>query len=322
VSEPVLSVIVVTWNSREHIKACLASVARSAASLPHEVIVVDNDSGDGTAEVVARAFPAATLIRNRENRGFPKAVNQGLRRAGGRFLLLLNPDAEVVEDALPRMVRFLGEHERVGIAGCRVENPDGTLQRGCRRMLPTPRRMLFRLSGLAALFPRWRLLSEYTMTFRAENETHPVEAVSGSFLMIRRQAMERVGLMDEAFFMYGEDLDWCKRVAADGWGIMYVHDACVRHHLGQSSRKARRRTVRDLHRAGAIYYRKHLASGSPAAVNAVVLAGLWLRCRLLLAWIALREALAGGDEALPPRGEERPLADANPNMARPGMGGR
>lgn len=300
---PDLSVAVVTWNSADHIEDCLRAVERSVAALPEggrplatEILVVDNASSDDTAQRVSARYPHVLLLRNGENVGFPRAVNQVLPRARGRYCLLLNPDAEVVGDALPVMVRFMDARPEAGIAGCRVENPDGTLQRGCRRMLPSPRRMLFRLLGLHLLFPRVRWISEYTMAFLPEDETHPVEAVSGSFLLIRRETMERIGPMDERFFMYGEDLDWCARAAEAGWRVFYHPGARVIHHLGRSSRQARRRTTRELHRAGAIYYRKHLAGRSPFLVNALVLAALRARCALALLGIAASEAWrpAGG----------------------------
>ena len=167
-------------------------------------------------------------------------------------------------------------------------------------MLPTPGRMMSRLVGLAALFPGSRSLAAYNMTYRAADEAHRVEAVSGSFLMIRRETMERVGLLDETFFMYGEDLDWCCRVLKDGWEIQYYPKARVKHYLGQSSRQNRRRTIRALHHAGAVYYKKHLAAENPKPVNWLVFGGLRLRCAAALMFSALggRTKPAGRGSAL------------------------
>lgn len=300
-----LSVIVVSWMSREHLGGCLDSIARSAGGLRVETWLVDNASTDGSADFVAEHHPAAKLIRNRENVGFGRAVNQALARSTGRHVLLLNPDSELVGDALEAMVAFMDANPRAGIATCRVENPDGTLQRGCRRLLPTPRRLLWRSVGLTLLFPRSAFFADYNLTSIPEDRTHAVEAVSGSFLMIRGETVAAIGPMDEAFFMYGEDLDWCARAGAAGWQVLYHPGARVIHAQGASSARNRVRTIRALHDAGEIYYRKHLAATRPWIVNALVLASLRVRRALLVAKAALASGPARRAPSPPASGGAR-----------------
>jgi GT2 family glycosyltransferase len=291
---PDLSVIVVSWMSREHLPRCLGSIERSRGALDVETWVIDNASTDGAADFVAAEHPAVKLVRNDDNVGFARAVNQALAGARGRHVMLMNPDSEALADALPEMVRFMDAHPRAGIATGRLENPDGSIQRGCRRLLPTPGRLFWRLTGLPLIFPRSRLVADYNLTGHPEDRAHPVEAVSGAFLVIRRETLNDIGPRDESFFMYGEDLDWCARARAAGWEIMYHPGARVVHLHRASSRKNRARTIRALHEAGEIYYRKHLAADRPWIVGALVTASLRSRAAILLAGAWLEETLRRG----------------------------
>ena len=272
-----LTVIVVSYDSAAFLPACREALRRHTRGIAYEVVVVDNASRDGSAELVRRDWPAARLIVNPENRGFARAVNQGAAGAAGRHLLLRNPDAEVGEEALDRCVAFLDAHPDVGVVGARVENPDGTLQRACRRSVPTPLVSLFRLGGLRRLFPRHPAARAYNLDDADPARTLDVDAVSGSFLMARREAWERAGGLDERYFLYAEDIDFCLAVKAAGYRVVYYPEAVVVHHKGASSRRASRAANREFHRAMALFHRKHFAAATPFWANWAILGAIALR---------------------------------------------
>ncbi len=228
-----LSVLIVNWNVRDLLRRCLQSVL--APSLPDalEVIVVDNGSTDGSGEMVRTEFPQVHLIANPDNRGFTAANNQGLAVARGRYVLLLNPDTEVVGDALTTMVAFADAHPDVGVVGPQLLNPDGTVQ-SSRRRFPTLMTALFESTWLQPYAPR-RLLTRYYVLDRPDDEIQDVDWVTGAALMARREAIEQVGPLDERFFMYSEELDWCRRFRAAGWRVVYLPTARVIHYEGRSS---------------------------------------------------------------------------------------
>ena len=272
-----LTVIVVSYDSAAFLPACREALRRHTRGIAYEVVVVDNASRDGSAELVRRDWPAARLLVNPENRGFARAVNQGAAGAAGRHLLLLNPDAEIGAEALDRCVAFLDAHPDVGVVGARVENPDGTLQRACRRSVPTPLVSLFRLGGLRRLFPRHPAARAYNLDDADPARTLDVDAVSGSFLMARREAWERAGGLDERYFLYAEDIDFCLAVKAAGYRVVYYPEAVVVHHKGASSRRASRAANREFHRAMALFHRKHFAAATPFWANWAILGAIALR---------------------------------------------
>ena len=232
---PDLSIVIVNWNTREMLREVLASTFAGQGDLALQVIVIDNASTDGSAEMVAAEFPQAALIRNTENRGFAAANNQGFERATGRHILLLNSDTIVLGDVLPASVRYLDEHPRVGAMGCRVLNTDGTMQRTCS-MFPGFLNLALLTSGLWKL--RWpRFLGRYHMTDWARDSERQVEVISGCYLMLRREVLEQVGPLDEAFFFFGEETDWCRRMRAAGWELRFAPVGEIVHHGGGSVRK-------------------------------------------------------------------------------------
>jgi GT2 family glycosyltransferase len=275
-----LSVIVISYNSAAYLPRCLDALARNTR-IPRQLIVIDNASTDGTPALVRHADPRAILIENPNNRGFAHAANQGFRAGQGRHLLLLNPDAEVQDGAADRCVAYLDAHPDVGIVGARVNNPDGTLQRACRRSVPTPMVSLFRLAGLNRLFPGHPAARAYNLEDADPAQTLDVDAVSGSFLMVRREALEKVGGMDERYFLYAEDIDFCMSVRRAGYRVVYYPEAVVIHHKGASSRQTRLAANREFHRSMALFHRKHFASGMPGWANAGILAAIGLRQALV-----------------------------------------
>lgn len=272
-----LSILIVTYNSRRLIGPLLTRLQAEIGTLAAEVVLVDNASADDTVRAVRDAHPWVQVIASARNLGFAAGNNLAARHARGRHLLLLNPDAEVGEEALDRCVAFLDAHPDVGVVGARVENPDGTLQRACRRSVPTPLVSLFRLGGLRRLFPRHPAARAYNLDDADPARTLDVDAVSGSFLMARREAWERAGGLDERYFLYAEDIDFCLAVKAAGYRVVYYPEAVVVHHKGASSRRASRAANREFHRAMALFHRKHFAAATPFWANWAILGAIALR---------------------------------------------
>jgi GT2 family glycosyltransferase len=242
----------------------------------YEVFVVDNNSQDGSAEMVRTWFPQVKLTVNRKNLGFAKANNQAIKQSAGTYLLLLNSDVEVEAGSFDKTVEYMNNNPTVGILGCRVVKPDGTLDLACRRSFPTPMNSLYLFTGLSALFPKSRFAS-YNLTYLPEDQIAEVDSVMGAFLLIRRGAVDKVGTLDEDFFMYGEDIDWCYRVKMAGYKVMYVPITRVVHYKGSSSRKASRRSLYEFHRAMVLFYDKHYRGNYNFLVTAFVRFGVWLR---------------------------------------------
>ncbi len=229
-----MSVVVVSFNTRELTLACLRTVREQTASLSYEIIVVDNDSADGSVEAVRREFADVQLIANRLNAGFARANNQGIARARGRYVLLLNSDTEVQDDAIGRTVRFADEHPDVGVVGCRAFQPDGNQQSTMFRYL--------RLGDVLVntflpnrLMRRSRTLGRSRYVGLSRDEVQDVEVVAGCFMLVRREVIQAAGGMDEGFFMYGEEAEWCHRIRQAGWGVRYFPGARILHHGGAST---------------------------------------------------------------------------------------
>ena len=252
-----LSIIIVNYNVRGFLEALLQSVERTADRLNVEVFVVDNHSTDGSVEMVRQNYPDVHLVQNPDNKGFATANNQALRAYRGRYACLVNPDVLLQEDTLRTMVRFMDDHPDVGAAGCKVLNPDGTLQLACRRSVPTPLSAFFKLTGLSQLFQKNRVIGAYNLTYLDQDAIHDVDAVSGSFMVIRREAIDQIGLLDEAFFMYGEDLDWLYRMRQVGWRVCYVPTTRIVHYKGESTRQSRKWPSFEFYRAMYIFAQKH-----------------------------------------------------------------
>lgn len=284
-----LSVIIVNFNTKEKLRACLRSIFASQTKFTFEAWVVDNASSDGSAEMVKAEFERVRLIENEGNVGFSKANNQALRQASGRYFLLLNSDVEVSSDTFDKMLLYMDNNSMVGVSGCRVLKADGTLDLASRRSFPNPVNAFFRLTGLSFLFPKSRTVSSYNLTHLPEDQITEVDSVMGAFLLIRRDVVARIGLLDEDFFMYGEDLDWCFRVKAAGYKVMYVPITKVIHHKGSSSRKLPQKALYEFHRAMRIFYDKHYRAENNFLLNLIAYAGIWLRYVALKAINSFRQ---------------------------------
>ncbi len=282
-----LGIVIVSYNTCELLRTCLHSVYASQGDLSFEVCVVDNASSDGSAGMVAREFPQARLIVNATNVGYPAANNQGLRSLGfanpsassPAFALLLNSDTELPPDALKQMLDFMTAHPDAGIAGPKLVLPDGSLDLACRRSFPTPEVSFYRLTGLSRLFPRSRRFGRYNLTYLDPDQVAEVDSVVGAFMMVRAEAIAQVGLMDEQFFMYGEDLDWAYRIRQAGWKVYYNPQVTVLHIKRASTRQNPRARI-EFYRAMEIFYRKHYASQTPRLLHMLIMSVITARIGL------------------------------------------
>jgi GT2 family glycosyltransferase len=254
-----LSVCIVNWNTCEDLACCLASLQHGQGDLEYEVWVVDNGSTDGSVEMVQTQFPAVHLLQNAANVGFTVANNQSLRACRGRYALLLNPDTLVHDGALGRLVGFLDRHPEAGVVGVKLLNPDGSVQYSCRTF-PTLGAVLFRGTPFGRLFPRNRYTREYLMQDWRHEEVRTVDWVSGAGMAVRRSVWEQIGLLDERFFIYCEDMDFCKRVHAAGWHVKYFPGAVVTHVIGRTTDQNLRAMILQFHRSMYLYYDKHYGS--------------------------------------------------------------
>ncbi len=256
-----LSVIIVNYNVRAFLENCLISVRKALSGIEAEIFVVDNASDDGSIDMVRQKFPDVHLLANDRNVGFAAANNQALRECKGDYVLLLNPDSIVQEDTFRVMIDFMEKNPEAGLAGCTLLNPDGSLQLPCRRSFPTPWVAFTKIIGLSTLFPRSRLFGRYNLTYLDPDESYPVDAVGGAFMFVRRQVVQQVGPLDEEFFMYGEDLDWCYRIQSAGWKIFYVHSTRIIHYKGESARRSDIDEVKLFYEAMRVFVRKHIHPG-------------------------------------------------------------
>ncbi len=255
-----LSIIIVNYNVKEFLQNLIHSINKASQTISAEIIVVDNASDDGSVEFIREKFPEVKLFANDKNLGFSKANNIGLKAAKGKYLLLLNPDTLVREDTFTKMIEFFETHTDAGLAGCKILNPDGTLQLACRRSFPGPWTSFTKVTGLSSLFPNSKLFARYNLSYLNENQTYEVDAISGSFMMFPRKVYEKVGGLDEQFFMYGEDLDLCFRIQKSGSKVYYVHSTQIIHYKGESTKRSNLDETKIFYNAMHLFVKKHLSS--------------------------------------------------------------
>lgn len=270
-----LSVIIVNYNVKYYLEQCLESVRRASRALQVEVFVVDNLSTDGSIPYLRVRFPEVTFIENRENVGFARANNQAIRQSTGEYVLLLNPDTIVGEKTLEDFVRFMDAHPEAGGAGAYMLRTDGTFAPESRRGLPTPFVAFCKMSGLAALFPKSRVFGRYYMRYLDENEANEIEIISGAFMWLRREALDKAGLLDEDFFMYGEDIDLSYRIMKSGYKNYFLPSRML-HYKGESTVKSSYRYVYTFYEAMRLFFRKHYAHYS-FLVSLPINLAIWVR---------------------------------------------
>ena len=251
-----VSIIVVAWNVRKLLQDCLRSVYAETKGIDFELIYVDNASTDGSAEMVRQEFPQVRIIQNTENKGFIRANNQGIEVARGRYVLLLNSDTVVLDNAIAKTLQFADKHPRAAVVGCRVLNPDRSLQGNCFRFYSTLN-MLFDALHLSSMFPNNRLFGRKLYAGWKYDKPREVDVVIGCFSLVRMEAIKQVGMMDEDFFVYGDDIDWCYRFVKAGWKVLFTPDAEIIHYGGQTTKKAANKFTLQLYGAYLINVKKH-----------------------------------------------------------------
>jgi O-antigen biosynthesis protein len=254
-----LSVIIVNYNVRFFLEQCLHSVRRASANTDCEVFVVDNNSADGSCSMVSGQFPEVKLIRNLKNIGFSAANNQAIRLAKGEFILLLNPDTIVEEETFNRCIAFMNEHTEAGALGVSMINGNGKFMPESKRALPTPGTAFFKMSGLAVLFPKSKIINRYYLGHLDRSVISEAEIISGAFMFIRKKVLEKTGLLDESFFMYGEDIDLSYRILKAGFKNYYYPEVKIIHYKGESTRKGDINYIVIFYKAMLIFIRKHFS---------------------------------------------------------------
>ena len=274
-----LSIIIVSYNVKDYIKQCIRSIYRSGLSEnSFEIIVIDNDSHDGTVDDIKSYFDDIHIIENNVNEGFSKAVNKGIKIAKGNFICLINPDVIIKENTFSVLMDYLESNSNVGCVGPKIINADGSIQHSCKRSFPTPLNAIFRLFSLDKIFPKSKIFGEYNLTYLDINQIHKVDAISGAFMMFDRKIIDKVGILDESFFMFGEDIDFCFRIKNQGYDIVYNPETEIMHYKGESVKSSPYDMVNVFYNAMEIYFEKY-SKNYPnwKIINIFVKFGLFIR---------------------------------------------
>jgi len=286
-----LTVVIVNYNVRAYLEQCLHTVAKALEGIDGEVYVVDNQSTDGSIEMVRDRFPDVNLIANKDNVGFSRANNQAIRLAKGEYVLLLNPDTVVGEDVFSSVLRFMDEKPACGGLGVKMIDGTGRFLPESKRGLPTPQVAFFKIIGLTRLFPKSRIFGRYHLGHLPENEASPIEILSGACMFLRRKTLDEVGLLDENFFMYGEDIDLSYRITLGGYENWYFPDARIIHYKGESTKKSSVNYVFVFYNAMAIFAQKHFTQRSAGIFPTLINGSIYLSAAGAIAVRFLSRAL-------------------------------
>ena len=265
-----LSVVIVSYNVCDLLRQSMKSLISSTGEIDHEIIVVDNNSADHSAEMVEREFPGVMLIASGTNEGYTAACNRGIIASSGRFILILNPDTVVNPEAIPRAMTFMKTHHDAGAAGAHMTDGNGRFLPESKRGFPSPLTSLFKFIRLGRIFPRSAFFNAYYLGNKPEDQTCRADILTGAFMLIRREALDRAGLFDTSFFMYGEDIDLSWRIRKAGFYNYYLHDVHITHFKGKSSEQDRESSLRHFYDAMTIFAEKHLARAWHFPVKASV----------------------------------------------------
>lgn len=277
-----LSIIIVNYNVRYFLEQCLQSVRKAAAGMETEIFVTDNASSDGSVEMVRELFPEVRLIVNSNNAGFSKANNQAIRKSTGEYVLLLNPDTVVEEDTFHKVCTFMDRHPDAGGLGVYMIDGKGNYLPESKRGLPTPAVAFYKIFGLSALFPLSKTFGRYHLGYLDKEQTHVVDVLSGAFMLLRKTAIDKVGLLDEDYFMYGEDIDLSYRLTRGGYKNYYYPETRIIHYKGESTKKSSVNYVFVFYRAMVIFAKKHFAPRGAALFALLINMAIWLRAGLAI----------------------------------------
>jgi GT2 family glycosyltransferase len=274
-----VSISITNYNTKEILVECINSIKETVRDHSVELIVVDDASNDGSAALILNKYPEIKLIRNNANLGYVRSNNAGMKASNGRYVMSLNADTKVLVRSIDALIDFMDKTSDAGAVGPKLLNGDGSIQMQCRRGFPTPSNSIFYFLGLSRLFPGSKTFGAYLLTYLDDASTSEVDSLCGAAMMVRREVIEKVGLMDESYYMYGDDIDWCYRIKRAGWKVYYLPEAEIVHFGGRGgSRFKSYRNIFEFHRAMAVFYRKHYSRGSLFIMNWLVYAGIWLKC--------------------------------------------
>ncbi|WP_040213613.1 glycosyltransferase family 2 protein [Clostridium polynesiense] len=278
-----ISIIIVSYNTKQLTLDAIESVFKTTKNVSYEIFVVDNASKDGSVEAIKKSYgDKVKLIENKENLGFSAANNMAIKKSQGRYILLLNSDTIVKNDTIAKTIAYMDDNTEAGVLGCKVLLRDGKLDKACKRGFPTPWNSFSYLLKLDKIFPGDKRFGGYHLTYINENETAEVDCVMGAYMLLRKEIIESVGLLDETFFMYGEDVDWCYRIKEAGWKIIYYPEAEIIHYKKASSAKKGTKTIIEFYRAMYIFYNKHFKEKYNIFISFLIYLGIVVQLLLAL----------------------------------------
>ena len=286
-----LSVVIVNYNVKHFLEQCLYSVYKAIGKIEAEVFVVDNNSVDGSIALIQEKFPQVTLIQNKQNTGFAVANNQAIVKSKGKYVLLLNPDTVVQEDTFEKTLAFMESHPDAGGLGIKMFDGKGNFLPESKRGLPTPAVAFYKLFGLATLFPQSKKFGQYHLTYLNKNQNHSVEVLSGAFMLMRKETLDKTGLLDEAFFMYGEDIDLSYRITRAGYKNYYFAESSIIHYKGESTKKSSVNYVVVFYKAMAIFAKKHFSKNNARLFDFLIHLAIYIRAALAIFTRFLKQLL-------------------------------
>ena len=277
-----LSVVIVNYNVKHFLEQCLVSVRKAVRDIDAEIVVVDNSSVDGSVRMLKEKFPEVKLIDNKQNLGFSKANNQAIRQTEAEYVLLLNPDTVVEDDTLTKVVQFMDDHPDAGGLGVKMVDGTGKFLPESKRGLPTPETSFYKMFGISGLFPRSKRFARYHLGYLDENEIHEVEILAGAFMLLRKSLLDEIGLLDETFFMYGEDIDLSYRILKAGYKNYYYPKTRIIHYKGESTKKGSVNYVFVFYNAMIIFAKKHFSQKNAKTFTFLINLAIYARATLAI----------------------------------------
>ncbi|NQV03069.1 MAG: glycosyltransferase family 2 protein, partial [Bacteroidia bacterium] len=278
-----LSIIIVNYNVKYFVEQCIHSIQKAVNGLSMEIFVVDNNSVDGSVRMIREKFPDVHLIENKDNKGFSRANNQAIRKAKGEYILVLNPDTILEDDTLTKCTKFMDEHPDAGGLGVKMIDGKGKFLPESKRGLPSPSVAFFKMFGFSSLFPRSKLFNKYHLGYLDKNKTHEVDVLAGAFMMLRKSVLNKIGLLDEDFFMYGEDIDLSYRITQAGYKNYYFPGTRIIHYKGESTKKSSMNYVFMFYTAMIIFARKHFSKENARIYSLLINLAIYLHAFLSIA---------------------------------------
>ncbi|NQV03146.1 MAG: glycosyltransferase, partial [Bacteroidia bacterium] len=277
-----LSIIIVNYNVKYFVEQCIHSIQKAVNGLTAEVFVVDNNSVDGSVRMIREKFPEVHLIENKDNKGFSKANNQAIRKAEGEYILILNPDTILEDDTLTKCVTFMDEHPDAGGLGVKMIDGKGKFLPESKRGLPSPSVAFFKMFGFSSLFPKSKLFNKYHLGYLDKNKIHEVDILAGAFMMLRKTVLNEIGLLDEEFFMYGEDIDLSYRITKAGYKNYYFPGTRIIHYKGESTKKSSVNYVFFFYNAMIVFARKHFSQKNARIYSTLINFAIYLRATITI----------------------------------------